>query len=111
MGGGSSRNDTATDQSVTDQRTGAEGEAVAVGAGANVSITTTDPGAAQLGLAALGIAETSVGRLISFAEAAGQRADKIVGTAAEGDGEKAFSALKFIGGAALAVAAFASMKG
>jgi hypothetical protein len=110
MGGGTSDTTSKTDQSVTDQRTGAEGESVAIGAGATVEITTTDPGAMQLGIAALSLAETSFAELIEFANAAGSRADGIVKEASEGGDEKAFSTVKFLGGAAVIAAALVVFK-
>jgi hypothetical protein len=109
MSGGKNETTTQTDQSVTDQRTGAEGDGVAVGAGASYSVTTIDPGAIGLGVDALGLAETVAGRLIEFADRAGQRGDAIAKGAAAGDSGATLSTMKFLGAAALATAAVVMM--
>jgi hypothetical protein len=108
MSGGKNKTTTATDQSVTDQRTGAEGDGVAVGAGASYTVTTIDPGAVALGTDALGLAETVAGRLIEFADRAGQRGDEIAKVATAGDAGATLSTMKFLGAAALAAAAIVS---
>jgi hypothetical protein len=105
MGGGKNENKTDTDQSVTDQRIAAADEGVAIGAGGSYSITTIDPGAVSLGETALSIAETVTARLIDFAGASGARADAIAGQVAQGDGEKIVGTVKFLAGAAVAIAA------
>lgn len=112
MSGGKSSSATTTDQSVTDNRTGAEGEAVAIGAGANVSLTLTDPGAIGIAQLAVEGAGEITQRLVDLAAASGARADAIAASAAETDTQDAMRTMRVLGGVAIAgAAAIILMKG